>query len=90
MSEHDLPGTPILSVDEAVHDPQAKSRQMILEKEDRRSGLVPYLGNPCKISGITQVDLSPSPKLGEHSAEILQEIGYSNTEIRKLIQSGIV
>jgi crotonobetainyl-CoA:carnitine CoA-transferase CaiB-like acyl-CoA transferase len=90
MSEQDLPGTPILNVNEAVNDPQTQSRHMILEKDSGRSAKVPYLGNPCKISGITQVDLSPSPKLGEHSTEILRELGYADVEIRKLSQSGIV
>ena len=90
MSEHDLPCTPILSLDEVSRDPQARSRQMILEKEPSGSSRVPYVGNPCKISDLGQIELSPSPKLGEHSAEILREIGYSNSTIQNFIESGVI
>jgi crotonobetainyl-CoA:carnitine CoA-transferase CaiB-like acyl-CoA transferase len=87
MSEHDLPCTRILSLEEAVRDPQARSRQMIFEKAP---GKVSYVGNPCKISDLGQVDLSPSPGLGEHSAELLHEIGYSDSTIRSFIEAGVV
>jgi crotonobetainyl-CoA:carnitine CoA-transferase CaiB-like acyl-CoA transferase len=90
MSEHDLPCTPILSLDEVIRDPQVRSRQMILEKEPSGSSRVPYVGNPCKISDLGQIELIPSPKLGEHSAEILREIGYSNSTIQNFIESGVI
>jgi crotonobetainyl-CoA:carnitine CoA-transferase CaiB-like acyl-CoA transferase len=90
MSEHDLPCTPILSLEEAITDPQARSRQMILEKDPTGSSKVSYVGNPCKISDIGQVDLSPSPRLGEHSAELLHEIGYSDATIQSFIEAGVI
>ena len=90
MSEHDLPCTPLLSLEEVIRDPQARSRQMILEKHPSRSTKVSYVGNPCKISELGQVDLSPSPRLGEHSAELLKEIGYSSSTIQSLIASGVI
>jgi crotonobetainyl-CoA:carnitine CoA-transferase CaiB-like acyl-CoA transferase len=90
MSQHDLPCTPILSLDEVIRDPQVRSRHMILEKEPSGSSRVPYVGNPCKISDLGQIELSPSPKLGEHSAEILREIGYSNSAIQNFIELGII
>jgi crotonobetainyl-CoA:carnitine CoA-transferase CaiB-like acyl-CoA transferase len=89
MSEHDLPCTPILSLEEAIRDPQARSRQMILEKEPSGSSRLPYVGNPCRISDVGQIDLTPSPKLGEHSAEILREIGYSDATIQNFTENGV-
>jgi crotonobetainyl-CoA:carnitine CoA-transferase CaiB-like acyl-CoA transferase len=89
MSQHDLPCTPILSLEEAIRDPQARSRQMILEKEPTGSSGVPYVGNPCKISGLGQAEFAPSPRLGEHSVEILREIGYSDATIRSLVEAGV-
>ncbi|HXX72174.1 MAG TPA: CaiB/BaiF CoA-transferase family protein [Candidatus Acidoferrales bacterium] len=89
MSKHGLPCTPILSLDEAVRDPQVRSRKMILDKDSMEERKFAYLGNPCKISGLGEVDLSPSPRLGEHSATILQEIGYSDTAIRGFAEDGV-
>ena len=90
MVDQGLPCTPILSLDEVIRDPQARSRQMILEKGSTGSSKFSYVGNPCKISDIGQVDLSPSPRLGEHSAELLHEIGYSHSTIRSFIEAGVI
>ena len=90
MSENNLPCTPILSLEEVTRDPQARSRQMILEKDPSVSSRVSYVGNPCKISDLGQVDLSPSPRLGEHTAELLREIGYSSSTIQSFIEAGVV
>jgi crotonobetainyl-CoA:carnitine CoA-transferase CaiB-like acyl-CoA transferase len=89
MSDHDLPCTPILSLEETLRDPQARSRQMIVDKDVTESRKFSYVGNPCKISGVGQVELTPSPKLGEHSAEILREIGYSDATIRNFLEAGV-
>ena len=89
MSEHDLPCTPVLSLDETIRNPQVRSRDMILDKDSTKEGKFAYLGNPCKISGLGKVDLTPSPRLGEHSAEILHEIGYSETAIRGFVKDGV-
>lgn len=88
MSEHDLPCTPVLSLQEAVRDPQARSRGMILENP-RVSSKFSYVGNPCKISGLGKAELSPSPRLGEHSTEILHEIGYSDATIQRLVEERV-
>ena len=90
MTKHDLPCTPILGLDEVIRDPQARSRQMILEKAPAGASKFSYIGNPCKISNLPQVDLSPSPRLGEHSAEILTEIGYSDATIRSFTEAGVI
>ena len=89
MSDHDLPCTPILSLEETLRDPQARSRQMIVDKDAAGSRKFSYVGNPCKISGVGQVELTPSPKLGEHSAEILREVGYSDATIRSFLEEGV-
>jgi crotonobetainyl-CoA:carnitine CoA-transferase CaiB-like acyl-CoA transferase len=90
MTDHDIPCTPVLTLEEAVRDPQARSRQMILEKDPTGATRFPYVGNPCKISNLSQVELTPSPRLGEHSTEILREIGYSDSTIRSFIEAGVI
>jgi formyl-CoA transferase len=88
MLEQNLPCTPILTLEEVINDPQARSRQMILKKDP--SSNVSYVGNPCKISDLGPVDLSPSPRLGEHTAELLKESGYSDSAIQSFIETGVV
>jgi len=88
MSNHDLPCTPVLNLEETIKDPQAQSRHMMLKKDRKGPKKFPYVGNPCKISGLDRAELTPSPRLGEHSTEILHKIGYSDAAIRGLVEAG--
>jgi crotonobetainyl-CoA:carnitine CoA-transferase CaiB-like acyl-CoA transferase len=90
MAEHDLPCTPILSLEEAIKGPQTKSRRMILQKNTRGSTKMRYVGNPSKISDVGRVNLSHSPRLGEHSVEILKQVGYSKATIQHFIEAGVI
>ena len=90
MAEHDLPCTPILSLEEAIKGPQAKSRKMILKNNARDSSEVRYVGNPSKVSDVGRVNLSHSPRLGEHSVEILKQVGYSTAAIQHFIEAGVI
>jgi crotonobetainyl-CoA:carnitine CoA-transferase CaiB-like acyl-CoA transferase len=90
MLKHNLPCTPVLTLKEVVKNPHARSRQMILQKDHSRRTKTPYVGNPCKISGLGSVDLSPSPRLGEHSVELLKEIGFSDSRIQSFIAARVI
>jgi crotonobetainyl-CoA:carnitine CoA-transferase CaiB-like acyl-CoA transferase len=90
MRERQLPCAPVLTLDEVTKDEQAQSRQMILSVEKLQKTTIRYIGNPCKISGTATMDLLPSPKLGQHSIELLKEIGYSAPEIQALVEGGII
>jgi crotonobetainyl-CoA:carnitine CoA-transferase CaiB-like acyl-CoA transferase len=47
-------------------------------------GAVPTIGNPMKLSNAPPVYRRPPPALGEHSAEILRELGYDEAEVGHL------
>jgi crotonobetainyl-CoA:carnitine CoA-transferase CaiB-like acyl-CoA transferase len=49
-----------------------------------------YVGSPFKITGLGAVDLRPSPKLGQHSGEVLREVGYDEREVAGLVRKGVV
>jgi crotonobetainyl-CoA:carnitine CoA-transferase CaiB-like acyl-CoA transferase len=89
MREHKLPCTPLLRLDEVLKDPQARERHMLFEKDQSAVSRMTYVGSPCKIAGLETVDLIPSPRLGQHSAELLRQVGYSESEIRNLIETGV-
>ena len=87
----ELPCTPLLTLDEVLKDSHARKRHMLFEKEQvPATSQITYVGSPCNISGGGAVDLSPSPKLGQNSVELLEEIGYSRSKIKDFIESRVI
>ena len=74
-----VPAGPINTLAQVFSDPQVKHRGMLLElKSDAAaSGTIPGVRTPIVIDGAAMASERPSPRLGEHTAEILREIGES-------------
>lgn len=77
--------TPVLSFEEAMTHPQLMARGMLPEVD----GLKQF-APPLKMSGHDFSVRAPAPKLGADGAVILQEAGYSATEIERLRESGVI
>jgi crotonobetainyl-CoA:carnitine CoA-transferase CaiB-like acyl-CoA transferase len=73
---------PILNLEEVFHHPHVLYRQMVKEIVHPVEGKVPAVGNPIKSSQYPFETQAPSPRYGEHTVEVLKEIGYSKEEIR--------
>jgi crotonobetainyl-CoA:carnitine CoA-transferase CaiB-like acyl-CoA transferase len=86
----DIPCGPINEVDEILSDPQIQARGMIVELQHPVVGLVRSLGNPVHL-GDTPVSyrLAP-PTLGQHTAEVLADLGLGQAEIERLSAEGAV
>ncbi len=85
-----LPAGPVNDILQMHKDPQALARDMIVEIDHPTAGPVKTLGHPVKYSRTpTRVDRA-APRLGQHSREVLGEVGYSRAEIDALIQSKAV
>lgn len=71
-----IPGGPINNLEQVFTDPQVVHRGMKLElKSDAaKGGIIPGIRTPIVLDGAPMASDRPSPRLGEHTAEILREI----------------
>jgi crotonobetainyl-CoA:carnitine CoA-transferase CaiB-like acyl-CoA transferase len=77
-----IPSGPINTYAEAFADPQVTARQMVIESDHPTLGRARALGSPVKMSETPPSPRGRSPLLGEHTAEVLREAGFSDEEIR--------
>jgi crotonobetainyl-CoA:carnitine CoA-transferase CaiB-like acyl-CoA transferase len=91
LQDAGVPATPIHSVDRVLTDPQVQHRRMVVAVEHPRHGPVPTLGTPIKVDGALDLEVTPAPRLGQHTDEILVErLNYSGECVTALRQQGVI
>nr|PZN73546.1 MAG: CoA transferase [Pseudomonadota bacterium] len=80
-----VPAGPVLSIREMHAHPQTIAREMVPEVEHPVAGKVQTIGLPVKFSKTPGKVAAPAPLFGQHTREVLAELGYSSDEIEKLI-----
>ncbi len=86
-----IPFAPVNSLEDAVTDPQALARNMVVEVPHPRGGTYPSPGKPIKFSEADPDAFSAPPLLGQHTVEVLRDIlGYEASRIDALVASGAV
>jgi crotonobetainyl-CoA:carnitine CoA-transferase CaiB-like acyl-CoA transferase len=85
-----VPAGPINTYAEALADPHALSRGMIVDLDHPGAGPVKALGVPVKLSDTPGAVDRAAPLLGQDNAAILTELGYSEAEQRALRDQGVV
>ena len=85
----DVPCGPILSTKDIIEDPSLNARGMIAEVDHPTRGVFKTVGCPLSLSD-TPVTIVASPALGEHSEEILREIGYTGNSVSELQSAGVL
>jgi formyl-CoA transferase len=89
LNEHDIPCGPILSMKELAEEPALRATGTIVEVDHPKRGKYLTVGNPIKLSDSPTV-VRRSPLLGEHTEEVLNELGYSPQDIEGFRTSKII
>ena len=85
-----VPAGPINAIPEVFQDPQVKHRRMLVEVAHPLSGTVPQVASPMRFTAAPLMHDRAPPLLGEHSVEILRDLGIGDAEIEQLKKSGVV
>jgi formyl-CoA transferase len=83
FNQHDIPCGPILSMEELAAEPSLRASGTIVEVDHPTRGKYLSVGNPIKMSD-SPTEVKRSPLLGEHTEEVLTELGLSAEEINAL------
>lgn len=91
FAEHQVPHAPILGISQALAQPQAIAREMVVETDHKTLGKIPIVNRPFRFADQAQPAPSAPPVLGEHSEAILSDLlGLDADAIAKLRADRIV
>ena len=85
-----VPAGPVNDILQMHSDPQVLARDMVIELEHITAGKVKTLGHPVKFSRTPAKVAFAAPTLGQHTQQVLFQMGYSSMEIEEFIQSGAI
>ena len=89
LNKYDIPCGPILSMKEIAEDPYLRASGTVVEIDHPTRGKYLSVGNPIKMSDSATV-VTRSPLLGEHTDEVLAQLGYSAQEIAGLRDANVI
>ena len=87
-TEPDFFWAPVNSIDDVLADPQSEHAGLFTDIPDD-VGTTRMVATPCDFDGTPCEPRSTAPELGEHTAEVLETLGYSEADITSLQQNGV-
>lgn len=90
FASYDVPVNRVAIVEEKVTDAQVLENDMAVRPNNPDIGVPLLVNHPVKVTSVPQVEPKPPPKHGEHSEEILLELGYDDATIRGMHDRGVI
>jgi len=90
LDAEDVPGGPVLSIARVPDDPQVRANRTFVESDHPRMGRMREPRPPLHFERTPAAIARPAPALGEHTDEVLAELGASADEIARLRAAGVI
>ena len=90
LEDAGVPAGPIYDIRQVYEDPQARAREMVVETDHPVAGRTSNIGIPIKLSETPGRFRRPAPTLGQHTNEVLKQLGRSDDEIAALRSREVV
>ncbi|HXA70120.1 MAG TPA: formyl-CoA transferase [Stellaceae bacterium] len=89
LNKYDIPCGPILSMKELAEEPSLRKTGTVVEVDHPTRGKYLTVGNPIKLSD-SPTEVTRSPLLGEHTEEVLAELGFDKAAVADLRKAGAI
>ena len=86
----DVPVNRVAVVEETATDQQVLENGMSVQPEDDETELPRVVTHPVQATSVSSVPAKRAPRLGEHSVEILAELGYDDDAIQAMVADGVI
>jgi crotonobetainyl-CoA:carnitine CoA-transferase CaiB-like acyl-CoA transferase len=90
LTKAGVPCAPVLTRSQVIKAPQVEALKAVVEFDHPKAGRLRQMRNAARFEGTPADIRRAAPALGEHSAEILAEVGYSSAEIAGLRTDGVI
>ncbi len=90
LDAHQIPNAPINTIREVFDNPQIKHLGIPVQINHPKMGASKLVGSPINMSGTPPKFFRPAPLLGEHTDEVLSQLGYDNDVLGELRAMGVI
>jgi crotonobetainyl-CoA:carnitine CoA-transferase CaiB-like acyl-CoA transferase len=90
LDENQIPNAPINTIHEVFDNPQIKHLGIPKQITHPKMGVSQLVGSPINMSETPPRFHRPAPLLGEHTHEVMAQLGYDDSAVRKLKESGVI
>ena len=81
---NDVPCGPVLTREEVFREPQMLENEIIVDMDHPEAGPIKFMGIPVHLSANPAGPGLPSPSLGQHTDDVLRDLGYDDVQLQEL------
>lgn len=89
LEEYRVPCAPVLTRTQMLDHPQIEANDLLVHHHHPQAGTIRHTRAPARFSGQPEQPRQSAPGLGQHTNELLAECGYTEQQIRQLIDDGV-